>query len=151
MGNRIVDSYSVRLPTSLQQSFEPIRRIGGKTGWYYANFLWRLRGAIDKLAGGPGLRKSSKSSDEPVVGEALDLWRVEDYEPNHLLRLIAEMKLPGRAWLQFEASGDGSSALIRQTAIFEPRGLPGLIYWHALYPAHRLIFKGMLRRIARSA
>jgi uncharacterized protein DUF2867 len=81
------------------------------------------------------------------VGDTIDFWRVEKFEVNHLLRLVAEMKLPGRAWLEFEITGDDSTATIRQTAIFDPVGLPGRLYWYALYPLHQLVFGGMLRRI----
>jgi hypothetical protein len=85
------------------------------------------------------------------VGDALDFWRVEAYEPNRVLQLSAEMKVPGRAWLEFEVVPDGSGATIRQTAIFDPMGLSGLLYWYGLYPLHQLVFAGMLRGIARNA
>ena len=120
-----------------------------RVGWYAFNWLWRLRGWLDLMAGGPGLRRGRKDPERPAVGETIDFWRVEAYEPDRLLRLSAEMRLPGRAWLQFEVESSGSGSVIRQTAEFEPLGLAGLAYWYGLYPLHRLIFEGMLRRIAQ--
>ena len=104
---------------------------------------------MDLMAGGPGLRRGRKDPEHPSVGGAIDFWRVEAYEPDRLLRLSAEMRLPGRAWLQFEVEPSGSGCVIRQTAEFEPLGLAGLAYWYGLYPLHRLIFESMLRRVAR--
>jgi hypothetical protein len=148
-GVRRVDSRAVELNVSAQQAFAPIARIGGTTGWYYANALWRVRGFLDLLSGGVGLRRGRRHPARLIPGDALDCWRVEEIIPNRLLRLHAEMKLPGRAWLQFEVSGDGP-VVIRQTATFDPIGLFGLLYWYSLYPVHTLMFRGMLRAIARS-
>jgi len=103
------------------------------------------------LAGGVGLRRGRRDELNLCVGDVVDFWRVEAFEPDHLLRLHAEMKLPGRAWLEFEVSGRQESSVIRQTAIFDPVGLSGLIYWYAIYPLHRLIFAGMLKALARAA
>lgn len=123
----------------------------GDTGWYYANFLWRLRGFIDLLVGGVGLRRGRKNPVTLHDGDPLDFWRVEVYEPDRRLRLAAEMKLPGRAWLEFEVNALSDNTFkIRQTAIFDPDGLGGLLYWHLLYPFHYLIFSGMLRNIAKA-
>ena len=146
-GTRLVDSRVIRVAVGPEQAFAPIARIGGRTGWYYGNGWWWLRGLIDLAAGGPGLRGRR---DPPALapGDTVDCWRVESVEPNRLLRLSAEMKLPGRAWLQFEVTETGTSSDIRQTAIFDPRGLAGLLYWYALYPLHLVIFGGMLRGIA---
>jgi len=146
-GSRIVDSRSVRTTWSAEEAFRPVRRIGGETGWYYGNGLWRLRGFLDLLAGGVGVRRGRRDPDSVVPGDALDFWRVEAFEPDALLRLAAEMKLPGRAWLQFEVEPDGDGSMLRQTAIFDPLGLLGLAYWYALYPVHQLVFAGMLRGI----
>jgi hypothetical protein len=132
-------------------AFAPIRRIGGETGWYYANWLWRLRGFIDLWVGGVGSRRGRRDAAWLYPGETVDFWRVETFEPPHRLRLFAEMKLPGRAWLDFEVEGEGTASRIRQTAIFDPIGVLGQLYWYALYPLHRLIFAGMLRRIAAAA
>jgi uncharacterized protein YbjT (DUF2867 family) len=151
-GSRIVDSRQTTVSVSPSQAFAPIRRIGGDRGWYYANFLWALRGWLDLLIGGIGRRRGRRDPEELRVGDALDWWRVDQYKPNELLRLVAEMKVPGRAWLKFEVTPDGASqSAIRQTAIFDPVGLGGRLYWYVLYPLHAVIFRGMLRRIARLA
>ena len=148
-GARRIDSRAVDLDTSPVQAFAPVARIGGTSGWYYANALWRLRGLIDLAAGGIGLRRSRRHPEQLRPGDSLDFWRVEAVEPNRLLRLRAEMRLPGRAWLQFEVTGDGP-VVLRQTATFEPAGLFGLLYWYSLYPLHAAMFKGMLAAIARA-
>jgi uncharacterized protein YbjT (DUF2867 family) len=141
------DSRSIRVAAPPETAFEPIRRIGGATGWYYATWLWRLRGAIDLMAGGVGLR--GRGDPENLrVGDIVDCWRVDILEPNRRLRLAAEMKLPGRAWLEFEVTGDISGSTIRQIATFDPLGLWGRAYWYAVYPLHQSIFGGMLRGIA---
>jgi hypothetical protein len=132
-------------------AFAPIQRIGGSVGWYFANFLWRVRGFFDLLAGGVGLRRGRRDPHTLAAGDALDFWRVESFEPNRRLNLVAEMKVPGRAWLQFEVEPDSRGSVIRQTAIFDPAGLAGLLYWYTLYPVHYWIFKGMLREIAEAA
>jgi hypothetical protein len=150
-GQRIVDSRSLRVPVPAAQAFAPIRRIGGATGWYYGNALWRLRGLIDSLAGGVGLRRGRIHPEHIVPGAALDFWRVEAYEPDRLLRLRAEMRLPGRAWLQFEVEDREDGAEIRQTAVFDPVGVAGLAYWYGLFPIHHRIFEGMLGGIRRAA
>lgn len=149
-GTRIVDSRSVSVTCSPAEAMKPIRRIGGKTGWYFGNCLWRLRGFIDLLCGGVGMRRGRRDPEMPSPGDALDFWRVEAYEPERLLRLLAEMKVPGRAWLQFEIENHGGETKIRQTAIFDPVGMFGLLYWYALYPLHQLIFNGMLRGIVKA-
>ena len=150
-GARLVDSHARKVEVSARAAFEPIRRIGGNTGWYAANWLWRLRGFLDLMIGGPGMRRGRKDPELPRVGDTIDFWRVEAFQPDRLLRLYAEMRLPGRAWLQFEVESSGSGCVIRQTAEFEPLGLAGLAYWYALYPLHRLLFERMLGRIARLA
>jgi uncharacterized protein YbjT (DUF2867 family) len=150
-GTRIVDSRSVEVACGPEQAFGPIRRIGGDAGWYFGNGLWRMRGWLDLLIGGPGLRRGRRDPEALRAGDALDFWRVEACESPGLLRLAAEMRLPGRAWLQFEVEPTAAGARIRQTAIFDPLGLAGLLYWYALHPIHRLIFAGMLRGIAAAA
>lgn len=150
-GQRIVDSRSVRVACPPERAFAPVRRLGGARGWYYADSLWWLRGMLDRLVGGPGLRRGRRDPEWLVPGDALDFWRVEAFEGGRLLRLAAEMRLPGRAWLQFDVEPDGDGARIRQTALFDPLGLGGLVYWYALYPVHRAIFGGMLREIAKRA
>ncbi len=149
-GSRLVDSRSLSIAATPANAFAPIMRIGGATGWYAWNWLWRLRGALDLMVGGVGLRRGRRSATSLFVGDTIDFWRVEALEPTRL-RLVAEMKLPGRAWLEFEVTGDGDAATIRQTAIFDPVGLLGRAYWYALYPLHHLVFGGMLRAIGREA
>ena len=120
-------------------------------GWYYATWLWRIRGAIDLMMGGVGMRRERRDPNALAVGDALDFWRVEAFEPGRRLRLAAEMKVPGRAWLEFEVVPVVGGAVVHQTAVFEPVGLPGLLYWYVLLPVHGLIFGGLLRAIARRA
>lgn len=150
-GSRLVDARTVRVAVDPEAAFAPIRRIGGATGWYYAKALWSLRGFLDLLVGGVGLRRGRRDPESLLVGDALDFWRVERYERPRLLRLQAEMKLPGRAWLEFQVEGDASGSTLRQNAIFDPVGLTGLLYWYAIWPLHQLIFAGMLRNLARAA
>lgn len=139
-----------KVTASPKQAFAPIRRIGGDRGWYYANWLWRARGFLDLLVGGVGLRRGRKNQDSLQIGDALDFWRVEDFEPDKRLRLLAEMKLPARAWLDFEVqpTANGNSE-IHQTVIYDPIGLWGLLYWYLMYPFHFFIFSGMIRNIAK--
>lgn len=126
--------------------------IGAARGWYFANWMWRLRGMLDRLLGGAGLRRGRRHPDDLRIGDALDFWRVEDLKPDRLLRLRAEMKLPGRAWLQYEVreTQDGETYL-EQTAAFIPKGLFGLVYWYAQYPLHAWIFSGLIDAISRRA
>jgi uncharacterized protein YbjT (DUF2867 family) len=126
--------------------------LGGATGWLYGDSFWQVRGAIDRLLGGVGFRRGRRDPDDLRVGDAFDFWRVEAIEPSRLLRLRAEMRVPGEAWLQFEVNSEGKevSRLI-QTAYFAPRGLSGLIYWYGLYPIHGLIFSRLIEAIALRA
>jgi uncharacterized protein YbjT (DUF2867 family) len=130
--------------------FRTFTQLGGGTGWLYLNWAWRVRGAIDRLLGGVGLRRGRRDPHEVRMGDAVDFWRVEAVEPGRLLRLRAEMKVPGRAWLEFRAEPRGPDrAVLSQTAFFAARGLSGLVYWYALYPFHALIFSGLVEGIAR--
>jgi hypothetical protein len=133
------------------QAFAPIRVIGGRTGWYAFDWLWRVRGFIDLLVGGVGMRRGRPDPNDLRVGDSVDWWRVERYEPEHLLRMRAEMRLPGRAWLEFEVQPSERGSTIRQTAVFDPAGLLGLLYWYGVYPLHAAVFRGMLAGIARAA
>ena len=151
LGRRVVASRRIRVAVSPEQAFAPIQRIGGETGWYYLNGFWRLRGLVDAVVGGVGLRRGRRDPVRLAVGDTLDFWRVEAFEQDRLLRLGAEMKTPGRIWLQFEVEGDEHGATVWQTAIFDPHGIAGFAYWYALYPIHYLIFEGMLRRIGQVA
>ena len=150
-GNRLVDFRTSTLNLRPEQAFAPIQRIGGKTGWYYGNFLWRIRGFMDLLVGGPGLRRGRRHPVELKVGDTLDCWRVEQIDAPHVLRLHAEMRLPGRAWLEFNITPTDEGCEITQTAMFDPVGLFGLCYWYSIWPLHQFIFAGMLRRIAEAA
>ncbi len=149
-GSRLVDSRAVNVPYRPAVAFRPVRSIGGSAGWYFGDWLWRLRGFLDLLVGGVGTRRGRRLPDEVVPGDTVDFWRVEAFEPDHMLRLFAEMRLPGRAWLQFEVEPAGDGSRLRQTAVFDPVGLFGLVYWYALYPLHKLVFAGMLRGIERA-
>jgi hypothetical protein len=150
-GSRLVDSRTIEVAVSPEQAFAPIRRIGGATGWYFADWLWSLRGFLDLLVGGVGVRRGRRDAENLRAGDALDFWRVELCEPPQRLRLHAEMRLPGRAWLEFEVTGDAQKSTIRQTAIFDPVGLFGLFYWYGIYPLHQMVFAGMLRNLAHAA
>lgn len=136
---------------SPERVFAEVERLGGSAGWPYADALWRVRGAVDRVFGGVGMRLGRRSPEHLRVGDALDFWRVEEVRRPTLLRLRAEMKVPGRAWLQYEVSATAAGSHLVQTAFFEPKGLPGLAYWYVLYPVHGLIFRGMVRSLARRA
>ena len=129
-----------------QKSVEKVWSIGGQTGWYYVNFLWRIRGLMDKMVGGVGLRRGRTSETELAAGDAVDFWRVlyANKEKGRLL-LFAEMKLPGEAWLEFRMKDNE----LWQTATFRPKGLAGRMYWYAVLPFHGAIFQGMLRNLSK--
>ena len=150
-GRRLVDSRRCELEVSPAEAFSPIRRIGGSAGWYAYDWLWRLRGFLDLLVGGVGVRRGRPDPEQPKVGDTIDWWRVEAFEPDRLLRLRAEMKVPGRAWLEFAVEPTDGGSAIQQTAIFDPSGPLGLLYWYGIYPVHAAVFRGMLAAIARAA
>jgi uncharacterized protein YbjT (DUF2867 family) len=151
-GRRQVSSRAISVSHPPEHAFEPIRRIGGPTGWYAANWFWKARGLLDTLRGGVGLRRGRRDPVDLRLGDTVDFWRVERFESNRLLRLAAEMKIPGRLWLQFEVDPDGDGASkIRQTTVFDPAGYLGLAYWYLLCPVHELVFAGMFRGIVRAA
>jgi uncharacterized protein YbjT (DUF2867 family) len=151
-GRRRVSSRAISVSRSPEHAFEPIRCIGGWTGWYAADWFWRLRGLLDTLTGGVGLRRGRRDPFDLHIGDTVDFWRVERFESPRLLRLAAEMKMPGRLWLQFEVEPDGDGAAqIRQTTVFDPAGYVGLGYWYLLCPVHELVFAGMFRGIVRAA
>jgi uncharacterized protein YbjT (DUF2867 family) len=145
----IIERRQQFVSASPEQIFEQFSKLGGEYGWLYMNWAWRVRGVIDRLVGGVGFRRGRRHPREVRVGDALDFWRVEEVQKYHLLRLRAEMKVPGKAWLQFEVSPqeDGRCSLT-QTAFFAPKGLFGILYWYLLYPFHSLIFSGLIREIA---
>jgi hypothetical protein len=126
--------------------------LGGESGWPALNGLWRVRGVIDRLIGGVGFRRGRRHPTDIRIGDAVDFWRVEAIEPGCLLCLRAEMKVPGRAWLQFKAEAlDKNKTQLVQTAFFAPKGLFGLLYWYLLYPIHGFIFSRLIRKLAERA
>ncbi len=147
-GRLLRDRRSVTVPARPERAFEPIRRIGGKTGWYYADWLWKLRGAMDRVAGGTGMSRGRRHPNQVKVGDVIDCWRVDAFEPNRRLRLFLELRQPGRGWLEFEVVGNGSGSTIHLTATYDPQGFLGKLHWILVSPLHHLIFTGMLRRIA---
>lgn len=152
-GKVFTDRRELHIHASNNAVFNAVCRIGGGQGYYAADWLWRIRGAMDRLVGGPGLRRGRRNPETVAYGEALDFWRVAGLEPNRRLDLRAEMKLPGEALLTFEIlpSHTDQSCRLVQTARFKPRGLAGLAYWYAVVPLHGIVFTGMLRGIQRAA
>jgi hypothetical protein len=144
------DSRRVVLRASPEEIWPAVAGIGGSTGWYYADWLWVLRGKIDRVAGGVGLRRGRRSKLEIRPGDALDFWRVVQVERPTRLLLAAEMKLPGQAVLAFHLNRTAEGTELLQIARFMPRGLLGILYWYAVYPFHNYVFNGMLRGIAAS-
>jgi len=134
---------------SVEQVFAELATIGGEKGWYAGEWLWKVRGLLDQLIGGPGLRRGRKR--ELSVGDALDFWRIEEVSPPTRLRLRAEMRLPGEAWLTWDLATQNDQTLITQRATYRPRGLLGRLYWFVVWPFHGFIFPRMLKRIVRSA
>ena len=148
----IVEERRVESSASPLAVFTAFSGIGGKRGWLYADWLWKIRGLMDRIVGGVGMRRGRRNPDSLRAGDALDFWRVEAVEPGRAIRLRAEMKVPGSATLEFEAlPRTGGGTLLVQTASFDPRGLAGLLYWYALYPIHQRMFSGMARAIVRRA
>jgi uncharacterized protein YbjT (DUF2867 family) len=131
--------------------FRAFARLGGERGWRVWEWAWELRGAVDQLLGGPGLRRGRRHPEVLYPGEALDFWRVEEYRPPSVLRLRAEMKVPGTAWLQFEAIPEGDGTRLVQTAFFAPTGFLGWLYWYGIYPVHSMIFSDLVEAVARDA
>lgn len=134
-----------------EQVFAAFSRLGGERGWRVWEWAWELRGAVDQLLGGPGLRRGRRHPEVLYPGEALDFWRVEEYRPPSLLRLRAEMKVPGKAWLQFEAISEGAGTRLVQTAFFAPTGFLGWLYWYGIYPMHAKIFSDLVDAVAEDA
>lgn len=153
-GNRegmIVDRQRQAVRATPAATFAQIERLGGRAGWPSGNLLWRVRGMLDRLVGGPGMRLGRRDPEHLRVGDAVDFWRVEELRPGELLRLRAEMRVPGRAWLQYETVETPTGCRLVQTAFFEPRGLSGRLYWYLLLPVHLAIFRGSVRELARRA
>jgi uncharacterized protein YndB with AHSA1/START domain len=150
-GTVFTDRREVEVAAPPSAVFRAVCRIGGGHGWYGADALWRLRGAIDRLLGGPGLRRGRRDPETVGYGEALDFWRVTGLEPDRRLALRAEMKLPGEALLEFEVEPRPGGSRLVQTARFRPKGLLGLAYWYAVLPFHGVVFRGMLEGIRAAA
>jgi uncharacterized protein YbjT (DUF2867 family) len=145
----IIERRSCLVQATVPDVFRAFTGLGGERGWLYANWAWWLRGIFDRLVGGVGFRRGRRDPNEVRVGDAVDFWRVETVEQDRLLRLRAEMKVPGDAWLQFEAKPHSDECtLLMQTAFFAPKGLSGFLYWYLLYPIHGLIFSGLIRHLA---
>ena len=148
----LIERRQLTIDASANDVFRAFSSLGGEQGWPPYNWLWRLRGLLDRLVGGVGLRRGRRHPEDLRQGEALDFWRVEAVEPDKLLRLRAEMKLPGDGWLQFEANaGASGQTKLVQTALFAPKGLFGLIYWYGIYPLHGPIFSRMIEFVAQKA
>ncbi|HJX72977.1 MAG TPA: SDR family oxidoreductase [Candidatus Deferrimicrobiaceae bacterium] len=148
-GTSFHDHRRVVLEATPEEAWEPIGRIGGEAGWYFADWLWRLRGVLDRLAGGVGMRRDRKEGDALRPGDPVDFWRVRAVSPGRYLVLIAEMALPGCAVLSFRIRKIGHRTVeIEQRSCFVPKGLGGILYWVAVSPVHRFVFQGMLRGIA---
>jgi hypothetical protein len=130
---------------------EVVTSLGGERGWLVWNHVWWVRGAIDRMLGGPGLRRGRRHPTELLPGEAVDFWRVERVDAPRMLRLGAEMKVPGRAWLQWEALPHDDGAFLVQTALFQPDGLAGFLYWYLLYPIHMVMFSRLAAAVRRCA
>ena len=140
------------VPASPEAVYQVFTRLGGKRGWFNLNWVWEMRGFLDRMVGGVGFRRGRRDPDELQVGDALDFWRVETLEPERLLRLRTEMKMPGKAWLQWQVTPrEKKKAFLTQTTFFAPKGLMGWLYWYAAYPLHRLIFRKLIDQIATRA
>lgn len=148
----IIERRQKVIHTLPENTYRTFCSLGGKRGWLTYNWAWHLRGILDRLVGGVGYRRGRRDPLILRVGDALDFWRVEALEPNRLLRLRAEMKVPGRAWLEFQSvpTDNGHTRLV-QTAYFAPKGLAGLLYWYGLYPIHGLIFSSLIDRLGEWA
>ena len=145
----ITETRFIKIISHKSKIFNFVTSIGGDRGWLYANFLWSIRGYIDLMFGGVGLRRGRRHPYDLKQGDALDFWRVEKIIPNKLLRLKAEMKLPGKAWLEYEILDRKNDCQLIQRAYFMPTGLFGLIYWYSLYPLHKIIFRGLINNIKK--
>jgi uncharacterized protein YbjT (DUF2867 family)/uncharacterized protein YndB with AHSA1/START domain len=150
-GSLYEDVREVQTPASPERVWAAVERIGGEHGYYSADPLWRVRGLLDRLIGGVGLRRGRRDPDVLAVGEAVDFWRVEERLPPRLLRLRAEMRNPGLAWLEFTITPEGTGSRLRQRAVFLPRGLAGHAYWWSVAPFHAFVFPVMARGIAEQA
>ncbi|MEU3649919.1 SDR family oxidoreductase [Lentzea sp. NPDC034063] len=151
-GSVYTDERERRTKATPERLWEVVEGIGGERGWYSFPLAWAVRGWMDRAAGGVGLRRGRRDANRLNVGEALDWWRVEEIERGHLLRLRAEMKVPGKAWLELRVAGnEAHGSTYRQRAVFVPKGLAGHLYWAVVWPFHGIVFGGMVRNIANEA
>ena len=150
-GTLFEDQRTIEINATPEQVFRAVCKVGGGHGWYAADLLWRIRGWMDTLVGGPGLRRGRRDPEKIEFGETLDFWRVIGIEQNRSLTLRAEMKLPGTANLEFVLTPKGESTDLQMTALFKPKGLLGLAYWYSVLPLHHFVFAGMLNGIRRAA
>ena len=147
----LLERHSRHVKARPEAVFQAFCALGGENGWPAGNFLWQMRGWMDRALGGMGMRRRRRHPRELRVGDPVDFWRVEALEQDRLLRLRSEMKLDGRAWLQFTVRPEGEGSRLEQTAFFEPHGLLGLIYWYTVLPFHWFVFPGMVRTLKRRA
>jgi hypothetical protein len=151
-GTLYEDIRTVESSASPEEMWKAVERIGGKNGWYSASLLWEVRGLLDRLVGGVGLRRGRRNPDVLVVGDVVDFWRVEEYLPPKLLRLRAEMRMPGRAWLEFTVQpGENGGSTLVQRAVYWPKGLSSHAYWWSVAPFHAFVFPPMARHIVEQA
>jgi hypothetical protein len=150
-GSRYVDERVAAVAAASADVWRVVEGIGGDNGWYSWPLAWAVRGWIDRLVGGAGLRRGRRDPQRLRAGDAVDFWRVEEVEPGRLLRLRAEMRLPGRAWLELRVEPDGTGSAYTQRAVFVPHGLAGHLYWWSVMPFHGLIFGRMLRNVSAAA
>jgi uncharacterized protein YbjT (DUF2867 family) len=146
-----IEQRRMLVEVSAQTVFRSYTGIGGERGWFYMDWAWALRGWIDKAIGGVGLRRGRRDPDEIRTGESLDFWRVEEVQKDQRLLLQAEMKVPGRAWLEFRSEPQADKTLLTVTAYFDPHGVSGFLYWYAMWPFHSFLFNGLIRRLASRA
>ena len=150
-GTELVDERSVTTTASADALYRSLLRLGGDTGWHSGEWLWKIRGFLDVVWGGPGLRRGRRSASELVVGDYVDFWRVEELVPSSFVRLHAEMLLPGDAWLEWRITETDDGRRLTQRARFKPRGLWGRVYWYGVAPFHTFVFPGLLRGIVNEA
>jgi uncharacterized protein YndB with AHSA1/START domain len=148
----ILEHHQRVVNASPEAVYQVFTRLGGKRGWFNLNWVWEMRGFLDRMVGGVGFRRGRRDPDELQLGDALDFWRVETLEPGQLLRLRTEMKMPGKAWLQWQVTPrEKKKAFLTQTTFFAPKGLMGWLYWYTVYPLHKLIFRKLIDQIATRA
>ena len=150
IGRRLLTVRTAPVNARADEAFAAIERIGGPTGWYATNWFWRFRGLVDRLRGGKGQQRGRRKGHTLAVGDPIDFWRIERFEAGRRLLLTAEMRMPGRLWVQFEVAAHGDVTQVRLTTMFDPAGYIGRAYWYLLYPIHRGIFGTLLRGLVRA-